>query len=54
MSIFSFATFFFDIDYKNVIDKKYLPINFDTQYGNKKRQEFEAQFDKKEYETVKN
>lgn len=43
-----FCNYFSDIDYENIIDKKYLPIDFNAKPGNPTRQEFEKKTLKKE------
>lgn len=38
----TFCNYFSDINYENIIDKKYLPIGFDAKQGNATRKAFEA------------
>lgn len=38
----TFCNYFSDINYEDIIDKKYLPIGFDAKHGNPTRKAFEA------------
>lgn len=42
-----FCNFFTDIDYKKVIDEKYLPYGFDAEEDNERRKEFEREFEER-------
>ncbi|GAA0720011.1 hypothetical protein GCM10008905_08750 [Clostridium malenominatum] len=44
----SFCDYFTDIDYEKIIDKKYLPINFDAKKGNSTQKKKHEEFMKKE------
>lgn len=44
----NFCNYFSDIDYENIIDKKYLPIDFNAKSGNPTRQSYEKGTLKKE------
>lgn len=44
----NFSNYFSDIDYENIIDKKYLPIDFNAKSGNPTRQAYEKETLKKE------
>ena len=39
--LIKFCNYFSDIDYENIIDKKYLPIDFNAKSGNPTRRAFE-------------
>lgn len=42
-----FCNYFTDIDYKKVIDEKYLPYGFDAEEDNERRKEFDRKFEKR-------